>query len=223
MWTSRPARTASPSSATTVRSRRHLLVLLLFRADQTIAAGTAGVWRVSAINDAGGWYDRTTVEDMDLAVRAGLKGWNFVYVGDIKAPLSSSSSSSSSSYSSSQGLMQVKSELPSTFRSYRFQQHRWNCGPSNLFRKTALEIMTNQVTESASSSSCCRHVDFLRYLRVPLQAVSMGMKLYRFFYFFLFAKVLVPLQAFCYFCTAIILTACVLPPLSTSPLFYPRR
>ncbi|KAK6231652.1 hypothetical protein SCA6_001725 [Theobroma cacao] len=32
--------------------------------------GTAGVWRIQAINDAGGWKDRTTVEDMDLAVRA---------------------------------------------------------------------------------------------------------------------------------------------------------
>lgn len=47
-------------------------------------AGTAGVWRISAINEAGGWKDRTTVEDMDLAVRASLKGWKFVYVGDIK-------------------------------------------------------------------------------------------------------------------------------------------
>ncbi|KAM0876569.1 hypothetical protein ACQ4PT_036089 [Festuca glaucescens] len=46
--------------------------------------GTAGVWRISAIKEAGGWDDRTTVEDMDLAVRAGLKGWKFVYVGDVK-------------------------------------------------------------------------------------------------------------------------------------------
>jgi hypothetical protein len=32
--------------------------------------GTAGVWRINALNEAGGWKDRTTVEDMDLAVRA---------------------------------------------------------------------------------------------------------------------------------------------------------
>ncbi|GJM84512.1 hypothetical protein PR202_ga00190 [Eleusine coracana subsp. coracana] len=50
--------------------------------------GTAGVWRVSAINQSGGWKDRTTVEDMDLAVRAGLKGWEFLYVGDIRVFLS---------------------------------------------------------------------------------------------------------------------------------------
>ena len=37
-------------------------------------AGTAGVWRVSAISEAGGWKDRTTVEDMDLAVRAESQG-----------------------------------------------------------------------------------------------------------------------------------------------------
>lgn len=46
--------------------------------------GTAGVWRMSALNEAGGWKDRTTVEDMDLAVRAGLNGWKFVYVDDLK-------------------------------------------------------------------------------------------------------------------------------------------
>lgn len=45
--------------------------------------GTAGVWRIKAINDAGGWKDRTTVEDMDLAVRASLRGWKFLFVGDL--------------------------------------------------------------------------------------------------------------------------------------------
>ncbi|KAA8539198.1 hypothetical protein F0562_025890 [Nyssa sinensis] len=84
--------------------------------------GTAGVWRISALNEAGGWKDRTTVEDMDLAVRASLKGWKFVYVGDLK----------------------VKNELPSTFKAYCYQQHRWSCGPANLFRKMATEIMRNK-------------------------------------------------------------------------------
>lgn len=47
--------------------------------------GTAGVWRISSVKEAGGWEDRTTVEAMDLAVRVGLKGWKFIYVGDVKA------------------------------------------------------------------------------------------------------------------------------------------
>ncbi|KAH0458670.1 hypothetical protein IEQ34_011484 [Dendrobium chrysotoxum] len=84
--------------------------------------GTAGVWRISTIADAGGWKDRTTVEDMDLAVRSGLAGWKFVYVGDVK----------------------VKCELPSTFKAYRYQQHRWSCGPANLFKKMVLEIIANK-------------------------------------------------------------------------------
>ncbi|KAL8247293.1 hypothetical protein R6Q59_008509 [Mikania micrantha] len=83
--------------------------------------GTAGVWRMAALDEAGGWKDRTTVEDMDLAVRASLKGWKFLYIGSLK----------------------VKNELPSLFNSYRHQQHRWSCGPANLFRKMFLEIMRN--------------------------------------------------------------------------------
>ena len=46
--------------------------------------GTAGVWRIAALNEAGGWKDRTTVEDMDLAVRASLKGWKFLYLANLK-------------------------------------------------------------------------------------------------------------------------------------------
>ncbi|MBA0644897.1 hypothetical protein Goklo_013066 [Gossypium klotzschianum] len=45
---------------------------------------TAGIWRIAAINEAGGWKDRTTVEDMDLAVRASLRGWKFLYLGDLQ-------------------------------------------------------------------------------------------------------------------------------------------
>lgn len=84
--------------------------------------GTAGVWRIAALNEAGGWKDRTTVEDMDLAVRASLRGWKFVFLGDVK----------------------VKNELPSTLKAYRYQQHRWSCGPANLFRKMVMEIARNK-------------------------------------------------------------------------------
>ncbi|RWW00783.1 hypothetical protein GW17_00036219 [Ensete ventricosum] len=46
--------------------------------------GTAGVWRISAMVAVEGWKERTTVEDMDLAVRASLAGWKFLYVGGVK-------------------------------------------------------------------------------------------------------------------------------------------
>lgn len=45
--------------------------------------GSGGIWRIGAIDEAGGWNDRTTVEDMDLALRAGLMGWKFVFLGDV--------------------------------------------------------------------------------------------------------------------------------------------
>ncbi|RRT70049.1 hypothetical protein B296_00035922 [Ensete ventricosum] len=46
--------------------------------------GTAGVWRIKALEDAGGWLERTTVEDMDIAVRAHLNGWKFIYLNDVE-------------------------------------------------------------------------------------------------------------------------------------------
>ena len=46
--------------------------------------GTAGVWRIKALEDCGGWLDRTTVEDMDIAVRAHLCGWKFIYLNDVQ-------------------------------------------------------------------------------------------------------------------------------------------
>ncbi|XP_041991980.1 glucomannan 4-beta-mannosyltransferase 2-like [Salvia splendens] len=80
--------------------------------------GSGGIWRVAAMKEAGGWDDRTTAEDMDLAIRAALQGWKLLYVGNLE----------------------VKSELPSTLKAFRSQQYRWFCGPNNLFRKTAMDI-----------------------------------------------------------------------------------
>ena len=42
--------------------------------------GTAGVWRRTAIDDAGGWQHDTLTEDLDLSYRAQLRGWQFVFV-----------------------------------------------------------------------------------------------------------------------------------------------
>ena len=43
----------------------------------------AGVWRRKAIETAGGWNSRTTVEDMDLSLRAHLAGWKAVYLRHV--------------------------------------------------------------------------------------------------------------------------------------------
>ncbi|KAF8085373.1 hypothetical protein N665_0668s0007 [Sinapis alba] len=118
--------------------------------------GTAGVWRMSAMEEAGGWNDRTTVEDMDLAVRAGLLGWKFVFLDDLM----------------------VKSELPSKFKAFRFQQHRWSCGPANLFRKMIMEIIRNK-------------------------RVTLWKKLYLIYSFFFLRKILVHFFTFFFYCVVL--------------------
>ncbi|KAL5709992.1 glucomannan 4-beta-mannosyltransferase [Ranunculus cassubicifolius] len=124
--------------------------------------GTAGVWRLKAIHDAGGWKDRTTVEDMDLAVRASLRGWKFLFVGDLS----------------------VKNELPSTFKAYRFQQHRWSCGPANLFRKMSKEILL-------------------------CEKVSIWKKIYVIYSFFFVRKIVAHWVTFFFYCVIIPLTVLV--------------
>ncbi|OIW11301.1 hypothetical protein TanjilG_20450 [Lupinus angustifolius] len=125
--------------------------------------GTAGIWRIQAIKDAGGWKDRTTVEDMDLAVRASLQGWEFVFVGDVT----------------------VKNELPSTFKAYRYQQHRWSCGPANLLKKMTREILL------------CRRVSIFK-------------RLHLIYAFFFVRKIVAHWVTFFFYC--IVIPACVIVP-----------
>jgi cellulose synthase/poly-beta-1,6-N-acetylglucosamine synthase-like glycosyltransferase len=68
--------------------------------------GTAGMWRKSAIEDAGGWKADTLTEDLDLSYRVFLRGWSARYAGEVEVP----------------------GELPVSFTAYRRQQHRWARG-----------------------------------------------------------------------------------------------
>ncbi|CAJ2665496.1 xyloglucan glycosyltransferase 4-like [Trifolium pratense] len=86
--------------------------------------GTAGVWRIKALEDSGGWLERTTVEDMDIAVRAHLNGWKFIYLNDVK----------------------VLCELPESYEAYKKQQHRWHSGPMQLFRLCLPAVITAKIS-----------------------------------------------------------------------------
>jgi len=46
------------------------------------SAWRAGVWRRKTIQTVGGWQSRTTVEDMDLSLRAYVNGWKAIYLTD---------------------------------------------------------------------------------------------------------------------------------------------
>ncbi|KNA08048.1 hypothetical protein SOVF_166230 [Spinacia oleracea] len=85
--------------------------------------GTAGVWRIKALEESGGWLERTTVEDMDIAVRAHLKGWKFVFLNDVEC----------------------QCELPESYEAYRKQQHRWHSGPMQLFRLCLPDIVNSKI------------------------------------------------------------------------------
>ena len=75
--------------------------------------GTAGMWRRTAIEDAGGWQHDTLTEDTDLSYRAQLKGWRFVYDPSIECP----------------------SELPVEVNAFKSQQARWAKGLIQTARK----------------------------------------------------------------------------------------
>lgn len=86
--------------------------------------GTAGVWRIKALEDCGGWLERTTVEDMDIAVRAHLCGWKFIYLDDVRCLC----------------------ELPESYEAYKKQQHRWHSGPMQLLRLCFVDILRSKVS-----------------------------------------------------------------------------
>jgi hypothetical protein len=87
-------------------------------------SGTGGMWRVAAIQEAGGWQHDTLTEDLDLSYRAQLKGWKFVYRGDVVSP----------------------SELPENVSALRAQQFRWAKGTVQTARKLLKVVLSSKIT-----------------------------------------------------------------------------
>jgi cellulose synthase/poly-beta-1,6-N-acetylglucosamine synthase-like glycosyltransferase len=85
--------------------------------------GTAGIWRRTAITDAGGWQHDTLTEDLDLSYRAQLRGWRFVFLPDLIAP----------------------AEVPVEMNSFKSQQHRWAKGSIQTCRKLLPRILRANV------------------------------------------------------------------------------
>lgn len=74
--------------------------------------GTAALWKKSVILALGGFNTRTLTEDLNLAYRAQLAGYDLRYFAHITA----------------------ESELPATPSAYFTQQFRWNKGAAENFR-----------------------------------------------------------------------------------------
>ena len=81
--------------------------------------GTAGIWRVECLRDAGGWQADTLTEDLDLSYRAQMRGWRFVYLPDVVVP----------------------GELPEGVRAFKSQQARWAQGSIQTARKLLPELL----------------------------------------------------------------------------------
>lgn len=75
--------------------------------------GTAGIWRRQTIDEAGGWSDDTLTEDLDLSIRAQLKGWKIRYLEEVGSP----------------------AELPAEMSSFKSQQYRWMKGGAETAKK----------------------------------------------------------------------------------------
>jgi hypothetical protein len=80
--------------------------------------GTAAVWRKQTIVDAGGWDSSTLTEDLDLSLRAWLRGARFAYADDVAVP----------------------AELPRDISAWRIQQRRWAKGALQTARLRMVDV-----------------------------------------------------------------------------------
>lgn len=116
--------------------------------------GTAGVWRKTCIDDAGGWEADTLTEDLDLSYRAQLKGWKIKYLEDVTAP----------------------AELPAEINGLKSQQFRWMKGGAETAKKMLPKVWSSdiawtkkvQATVHLLSSSVFIFVFLLGVFSVPL-------------------------------------------------------
>jgi cellulose synthase/poly-beta-1,6-N-acetylglucosamine synthase-like glycosyltransferase len=93
--------------------------------------GTAGLWRRTAIADAGGWQHDTLTEDMDLSYRAQLLGWKFIYMPEVSAP----------------------AELPVEMSAFKAQQFRWAKGSLQVAKKLLPTILRSNATWAQKSEA----------------------------------------------------------------------
>jgi len=81
--------------------------------------GTAGLWHRSAIEEAGGWHHETITEDLDLSLRAQMKGWKMVFLPEVESP----------------------AELPVEMNAFKNQQNRWAKGSTQVCIKLLGKIL----------------------------------------------------------------------------------
>jgi len=114
--------------------------------------GTAGIWRRTAIEDAGGWQHDTLTEDLDLSYRAQLRGWRFVFLPDHVAP----------------------AEVPVEMNAFKSQQHRWAKGSIQTCRKLLPRILRSDLPLSVKTEAFFHLTANFNYLLMCVLSVLMA-------------------------------------------------
>ncbi|MBI5725539.1 MAG: glycosyltransferase [Planctomycetes bacterium] len=118
--------------------------------------GTAGTWRKSAIEDAGGWHHDTLTEDLDLSLRAQLKGWKFVFLPDLTSP----------------------AELPPEMSAFKAQQFRWTKGGAQTSIKLLPKIMLSKAPLKVKVESFFQLTSFSVHLFMMILVLLMFPAMY---------------------------------------------
>ncbi len=108
--------------------------------------GTAGVWRATAIHDAGGWAWDTLTEDLDLSYRAQLCGWRILYRPELVCP----------------------AELPVLISGFKAQQCRWAKGCIQTAMKLLPAVLSAPLPVWIKYQAC---IHLTSYLISPLMLI----------------------------------------------------
>ncbi|MCS7133631.1 MAG: glycosyltransferase [Candidatus Caldarchaeum sp.] len=106
--------------------------------------GTAGVWRRKCIEDAGGWRG-CLAEDLELSVRAQLRGWRIVYLNEPACP----------------------GEIPPQMQAAKKQQYRWAYGAVEAAKLHLRNILKSEMGLGFKIQSffhLTRHIPQLMFL-----------------------------------------------------------
>jgi cellulose synthase/poly-beta-1,6-N-acetylglucosamine synthase-like glycosyltransferase len=114
--------------------------------------GTGGIWRKSAIEDAGGWQHDTLTEDLDLSYRAQLRNWKFVFLPNLASP----------------------AELPPEMNAFKAQQHRWTKGGAQTCIKLLPRVMCSNVNWRVKLESFFHLTSGVAYVLVVLLSLLLG-------------------------------------------------
>lgn len=110
--------------------------------------GTAGIWKRSCIEDAGGWHSATLVEDLDLSYRAQMKGWKCVFLPDVV----------------------VDAELPVQMNAAKRQQFRWAKGSIQCAVKLLSDIVVKR--KVAIEAKIQAFIQLTRHIVYPLMLIQ---------------------------------------------------